>query len=641
MKYLSRRILLLTAFYICIIFGIFALQFTNGNAFSLSIGSMMVSGTTETTDSGATRPVLPLHIGANGLDFYLDAQNSLMAYTSDKTAVALKVTAIKQEESRFTVSFSDSVTVTFASEKRGDVDILSVRAEIPAKYQKVAFPYKTTRSARIEKKDSLTLVTAGKKQYVFSGSAVSQTAASGSRSLSILRSSPLVYYQTYIPAKGLVIEELPGLPGATAAAYSRAVEQFAANALVSFKETVASGAFTEPVVAAYIAEMGRIGMYRASVESIPESWRNGPSRNYLTSTFLNNLERTYATLISKERQDRLEISRKLTEGNPASFEFPSLIPYLVDRGSTVLLNDVERVASSIDAAAITPLQAAGILEAMMDFPRYAQTGTDTLSALADACERKLKASLIRINDNLYVSADGKSIDTLETLQIAPILIRYGSGSNDKSGWKAAGHLLVDSLVSFAGNQAVLPAGFTLAGGDGAGEKTGIVAKSEQTLSPAVLYPALVTGNTWYPHALSLAEQAGPGVWAWTSAESVKISRPSENVMKITARFPQGDTHYMVLRGIKPFYRISIYGLDFRTDPRFESYNSSGYVYNEQTGTLYLKMRHKAEYEDVIVYTGSVPGSPAPAAPPESGVQGSAGQNGEAVPAAAGTETPVE
>ena len=176
MKYLSRRILLLTAFYICIIFGIFALQFTNGNAFSLSIGSMMVSGTTETTDSGSTRPVLPLHIGANGLDFYLDSQNSLMAYTSDKTAVALKVTAIRQEESSFAVSFSDAVTVTFASEKRGDVDILSVRAEIPSKYQKVAFPYKTTRSARIEKKDALTLVTAGKKQYVFSGSAVSQTA---------------------------------------------------------------------------------------------------------------------------------------------------------------------------------------------------------------------------------------------------------------------------------------------------------------------------------------------------------------------------------------------------------------------------------------------------------------------------------
>jgi len=640
MKYLSRRILFLTAFYICIIFGIFALQFTNGNAFSLSIGSMMVSGTTETDDSGKTVPVLPLHIGSNGLDFFLDSQNSLMAYTSEKTAAALKVISIKEEDTRFTVFFTDGVSVAFSSEKRGDVDILSVRANMSAKYQKVVFPYKTTRSARIEKKDSLTLVTTGKKQFVFSGAAVSQTTASGVRGLSLLRASPLVYYQTYIPAKGLVIEDLPGLPGSSAAAYAKAVELYAANALVSLKEAVAAGALSEPVVAAYIAEMGRIGMYRAAVESIPETWRNGPSRNYLTATFLNNLERTYASLVSKERQDRLELSRKLTENNPASFEFPSLIPYLVDRGSSVLITDVERVASSIDAAAITPLQAAGILEAMMDYPQYLPAQTNTLASLADACERKLKASLVRINDNLYASADGKSLDTLETLRIAPVLIRYGSSSGDKGAWKAAGHLLVTSLVAFAGDQSVLPAGFTLAGGEGAGEKTGIVARSEQTLSPAVVYPALVAGNSWYPHALSLAEQAGPGVWAWTSAESVKITRQSENVMKITTRFPQGETHYMVLRGIKPFYRISIYGLDFRTDPRFESYNSSGYVYNEQTGTLYLKMRHKAEYEEVIIYSGAAPVSagtaPAAGGSAAGGAEGAAAVlTGESV---AGTET---
>ncbi len=639
MKYLSRRILLLTALYICIIFGIFALQFTNGNAFSLSIGSMMVSGTTGTTESGNSVPVLPLHIGSNGLDFFLDAQNSLTAYTSEKTSVALKVTAIKEEATRFTVFFTDSVSVTFSSEKRGDVDILSVQASIPAKYQKVVFPYKTTRSARIEKKDSLTLVSTGKKQFVFSGAAVSQTTASGVRGLSLLRASPLVYYQTYIPAKGLVIEDLPGLVGASASAYSRSVELYAANALVALKEAVASGSFSEPVVAAYIAEMGRIGMYRAAVESIPESWRNGPSRSFLTATFLNNLERTYASLVTKERQDRLEISRKLTENNPACFEFPSLIPYLVDRGSAVLLKDVERAVSSIDVAVLSPLQAAGILEASMDYPLYAPTQTNTLITLADACERRLKASLVRINDNLYVSADGKSIDTMDTLRIAPILIRYGSASGDKGSWKAAGYLLVTSLVAFAGDQAVLPAGFNLAGGEGAGEKTGIIAKPEQTLSPAAIYPALVVGNTWYPHAMSLADQAGPGVWAWTSAQSIKISRPSEGVMKITTRFPQGETHYMVLRGIKPFYRISIYDLDFRTDPRFESYNSSGYVYNEQTGTLYLKMRHKAEYEDVIIYSGAAPAASGPAS---GGTESaSIGQSGDSVQVATGNDSAAQ
>jgi len=158
-------------------------------------------------------------------------------------------------------------------------------------------------------------------------------------------------------------------------------------------------------------------------------------------------------------------------------------------------------------------------------------------------------------------------------------------------------------LGFVGNQSALPAQFTLAGDD-SGEKTGLVAQADQMISPSVAYPLLVTGNTWYPHTVSLASQAGPGVWAWTSARSLQVTKPSADSMRITASFPQGDTHYMVIRGIKPFRRIQIYGMDFRTDPRFESYNSSGYRYDAETGTLFLKMRHKAEYEDVMIWFGS-------------------------------------
>jgi len=614
MKYVSRRILLLTALYVCIIFGIFALQFTNGNAFSLSIGSLMVSGTMVTDDSGPSRPDLPLHIGSNGLDFFLDAQNSLMAYTSEKTAVALKVTAVSHDLSRLTLLFTEGVSVSFSSEKRGDADIITVRSTMPEKYLKVAFPYKIARSSHIEKKDSLTLVNTGKKLFAFSGASVEPVSGNAVRSLSMLRVSPVVYYQTYLPAKGLSIEELAALPAATGAAYTRSVEQFASNALITFKEAVVAGSFSEPLVASYIAEMGRIGMYRAAIESIPDSYRNGPGRTWQTATFLDNLEKTYAGLMSKEREDRTELSRKLTENNPACFEFPSLVPYLVDRGSTVSLKDIARIASTVDMAAITPLQASGILESMMDFSVYAPAEENPLLPLSDSCERKLKASLVRINDELYISGDAKTVNTLDTLQIAAVLIRYGSTGDGKEAWASVGHLLVTSMISFAGEKAGLPAQFVFAGGDGSGEKTGVVAQPEQILNAARLYPVVVTDNSWYPHALSLSAQAGPGVWAWTSAQSVKIVKTADGVMTITARFPQGETHYMVLRGIKPFSRILIYGLDFHTDPRFESYNSSGYVYNEQTGTLYLKMRHKNEYEDVVIYPGPATGTgSAPAA----------------------------
>ncbi len=614
MKYLSRRILVLTALYVVIIFGIFALQFTNGNAFSQAIGSMMVSGTMENDSSGTSRPVLPLHISVNGIDFFLDDQNSLIAFTSEKTAVRLKVTGFIKEESRFTVNFTDNVSVSFASVKRANADIITILGTLPEKYPKVVFPYKTTRSARVEKKESLSLINTGKKQYVFTGASIEPLLSGGARALSILRASPVVYYQTYIPAKGLLIEDLLSLPAASDLAYKKAVEQFAASSLVVFKQSIASGSFSEPLVESYIAEMGRIGMYRSAIESIPEVYRNGSGRTWQTVTFLDNLEKTYAGLIAREREDRLDLSRKISENNPAVFEFPSLIPYLLDRGSSILLKDLARFASVIDISAITAREAAGILEAAMDLSVYLPKEENALLPLAEACERKLKTSLVRINDDLYTSDDGKTIDTLSDLEIGPILIRYGSRFADKAVWKSVGNLLVTSMVSFTGGKAALPSGFSLAGGASAGEYSGIVAKSDAVLDLPSVYPVLVSGNTWYPHALSLSAQAGPGVWAWTSAQSIKVTRSADNIMKITTQFPQGETHYMILRGIKSFYRILIYGIDFRTDPRFESYNSSGYVYNEQTETLYLKMRHKAEFEDVLIYTGPNPDLSAAAAP---------------------------
>lgn len=594
--------MLLTALYVCIIFGIFALQFTRGNSFSLSIGPLMVSGSTEKTDAGFDRPALPLHVGAYGLDFFLDDRNPLMAYASANHGEPLKVTSFQPEANRFTVAFTEGVKVSFETEKRGDVDIVAVSAVIPKRFQRIAFPYKLARSARLEKKGSLNLVSVGKKLYSFPALPLQPVAGSAARSLPIMGSSPVVYYQTWLPAKGLSIDELAGLPGASGAAYERAVEQFAAAALVSFRDTVASGALTEPVVAAYVAEMGRIGMYRAALESIPELYRNGPNRTWRTNTFFNNLEKTWVGMMTKEREERTILSRRLTEGNPAILEFPGLVSYLVDRGSGVLMDDVIRVASGFEISGITPLQAAGILEMIMDMSRLDADRAVALVPLAESCERTLVTAMVRVQDKLYISRDGKTVETLPSLRIASILIRYGSESPARAQWRPVGNLIVSSLLEFSGDSASLPARFLFSGSAESG-RTGVVAQADQVLSPADLYPAVLYDEPWYPHVLSLAREAGQGVWAWTSAQGVQISAPAEGVMKITVTFPQGETHYMVLRGIKPFYRIQIYGMDFRTDPRFESYNSSGYRYNEQTETLFLKMRHKTENEDVVIYFG--------------------------------------
>lgn len=640
MKHVARRIFLLTALYISIIFGIFFLQFTNGKAFSLSLGSMLVSGSRTMGEDGIESPDLPLHIGVNGLDVFFDQDNSLLAFTGENSSVSLPITDFGERDAGFEVRFTGGVVLFFKAERQGDSEVFSVHASIPQKYRRITVPYKIARSARLEKKDTLTLVSTGKARFSFSQP---QTFASGSlQRLAVPRTASTVYYQTWRPAKGLVISELASLAGAGDKALQASTERFAAAALASFREAINSGSYNEALATGYIAEMGRVGMYRAALEAIPESWGGSSGRTWRSSTFLNHLEKTWAPFSDEERNERSRLSRLLADRDPAFFDFPSVLPYLVDRGSSVLLDDIAKLTATLDMDSITPVQAAGILEAVMDAPAAAPALSTVLNPLAESCERRLKASLWRVQDMLYLSGDGTVVDTAATFRVSSVLSRYGASMPGKSDWKAAGNLLSTTLLDFAQDRAEFPARFALSGSEQ--EKTGVVAKSDRMLMPSEVYPLVMTGNTWLPRAVSFAPLGEKGMWAWTSAKAVSVSRTSEGALRLVARFPVGEVHYMVLRGVKTFYRIQIYGMDFRTDPRFESYNSSGYRYNAETETLYLKMRHKSEAEEVTIWFGepAVPSLTDISAPAAGDTDAGAipadgtAPNGASAPAAAGS-----
>lgn len=618
MKYFSRRFFFFAALYVCIIFGIFALQFTKGNAFSFTSGFLRISGAEENESDGTIIPVLPLHVAANGLDFFIDDQNPALAYTASNKQVPLEVTSFNRQSDQFVVGFSNDISLSFSSETRGEVEIVTISVHMPSKYQKVALPYKITRSAHLEKTDSQVLIASGKEKFYFPGIVIDEIDRSEVRQLPLYKASPVVQYRTWIPIRGLIVEDLVTVPEASETAWKRSIEQYASAALASFRASLASGAITEPLVASYIAEMGRIGMYQPAIESIPLAYRNGNSRTWKTNTFLNNLEKTTAGLIIREREDRTILSRKISDSDPSCFEFSALVPYLVDRGSSVLLKDLAKMSASLDFTRLTSRQAAGILEIMLDYPLHAPQEENRFTSLVESCERVLTSSLVRIGNDLYLSDNGADIQTLPSLEVANILIRYGATNSSKAYWSAAGRLLVNSLVGFAGDKAVLPARFIFIENDKSEEKSGIVAKADQLLDIADVYTTIVSHNTWLPHSTSLTRQLGSPSWAWTSAQDITISRKDDSSVQFSVRFPQGNTHYMVIRGIKTFYRIQIYGLDFRTDPRFESYNSSGYRYNEETETLYLKMRHKSEIEHIVMWFGQdprIPEAPSQAEPP--------------------------
>ena len=119
-------------------------------------------------------------------------------------------------------------------------------------------------------------------------------------------------------------------------------------------------------------------------------------------------------------------------------------------------------------------------------------------------------------------------------------------------------------------------------------------KSVDSVTLADIYPILVS-NPYYPHCKLLSKTSTDTIWAWTSAQSVSYSM-QDGIASLSLTFPKNETNYAIVSGIAPFIDIEIYGLSFHSDPRFEAYNSSGFIYKAAKRALFLKSRHKSETE---------------------------------------------
>ena len=589
-----RRIITVPLIYFLFIVGIFVLQFTQGKAFTYINGALSVSGSYIQEEDGSQSLGLPLHLVYKGLDLYIEDSSPVqLVVNQNKKDIVLE--DLENLDNGFKLDFSENSAITITSQKRGDVDVLSIAAQIPFNANALTMSYKTINSAKQEKKDSMLLVSSDDQKYVFSG-----LVNPDEKMLTFTASSPSIGYRTYVPAKGVEIANLVNVPMASQEIYIASVEKYATTSLTAIRSALNNN-YTEEEVSVFISEMARNGMYRTGVSAVPVAFSVGNSRTHLTNTFFGSLVRTYEVLLSKEREDLAKVSRLISESNPEMFEFNNLIPFLLDRTTTPLFNDVIKLAPELQMSNVTPLQAAGIIQAIMDTDKYRSDISNPFVLLEESSLRIISESLKELGDSLYISADDKKVNALECIRIGNILVKYGN-KNSKPEWSAVGRILVSSIMSYMNDRGNLPEtlNFTFAS-DGT-TKAGLIPDSSRILKPSDVYPFLVE-NTYYPHEESLYKSAGPGIWAWTSAQNITIRKPSEQEISFIVKFPAGESHYLVLRGIKPFNRIQIYGMDYRTDPRFESYNSSGYVYNAKTQTLYLKMRHKTELETITLFYG--------------------------------------
>jgi len=573
------RILLFILLYFVVFTALAFIQFSKQGSFTQSIGSFVVSGQHRLPGEGEMQagPNQFLlegdtHVFFGGIDF------SLVLGSDGRSLVLAQKDGTKQESvpERMTVSGESAVftfpcgtELEFSSQYLGGSLSLLISGVFPEDVIGVELPFKPLRKAGIkEAGDGSLTVTADKVNYTFDRSPMD----AGARVLFINSGGMPVSYGTIPEMKGF----LPGdfiLPQAlTDAAYYETIIRWRDQNFSVWNRTMTEQN-DEDVIIAFAAEALVRGTYKAAVAAVPSAFLRS-DRGYEPSVYLGGLEQASRSLSSREREKMTRLSRLINDKSREFLKEPRVINYFAVRGQFNFIDAGAELVRSIDPAILALDIIPGILEGYLDWKVYRPNAENPFERVVDQACFVILESLKRTTDasgSRVFAFNGNRPDTEFNLRLGRALLEYAEKVPD------------DNLI-------------------GIGRSLILSSLSMEDVSSARLHRIL---NPIENHPRSMPLVSSGNIWAWTAAQAVRAVQQND-VMDIVVSFSAGETHYIMIRGIRPFARIQLYNMDFRTDPQFERYDSSGWSYNSQDQTLLVKMRHRIQDERIRIIFREAP-----------------------------------
>ncbi|MDR3122345.1 MAG: hypothetical protein LBU16_01010 [Treponema sp.] len=592
-KSFFSRIIGLAAVYAGIFVVLVVIQFSNRRTFTRKVGDFVVSGSFGFPASGAPRDNEQLLAGEasilyGGMEFFLtdndgDGSLSLLTFSGEREyawPVAMTVT-----DNAALFRLSGGAAISFANRHNGGTQELRISIEAPD-YQALELPYRLLRSSRIRRgADGESLVIAGGKSYRFNASTVDFER----RLIIIDMSEPTASYGTVPGTEVLDPSSLILAAARDKRQYDEALDRWLDRSFALWSPAAGANPDEETALA-YLAESARRGVYRSAVAGI--SLPEGPQRSFRSSVYLGRMDQGLRSSIAYERDNFSRLSRLIADGSADFLQDFHVIEFLALRGHDNLIDSAAAIVNSLADADLSLVP--GILEGYVDWPAWRPDTDNPFARLMDQACLSLSERIVARGERIVVF-DGDAADMEFNIRLGAALAAYGEQSGQEL-WAGLGCSLVLSVLALADETGNAPLVLRL-GANGEAEADG---GPGSALGSARIYRLLRLGD-YTARAVGL-NAAGNGVWTWTAASEASANFDRENnMLDISAAFPRGETHYMFIRGIRPFAQIRLYNIPFRTDPRFETYDSSGWAYSPSEQTLMVKMKHQLPTEHIQIY----------------------------------------
>ncbi|MDR2149696.1 MAG: hypothetical protein LBO67_02525 [Spirochaetaceae bacterium] len=589
-KYILIRLVALLIGYTAVIIIFVAVQSTQRiNLLTLKQGNVILSSRyskMEQTDSGVSYLLTgTTSIAFNGIEFRFGSKSA--DTQQDVNPERLTVTP----EGGVMFTLPDGTALTFNETQEPDVAAhltmpeLMIQAAFSSDNTLVELPYHIARTAEIKNSESGQLIIGfDNVDYCFD-----QPQMAARTVLSLRPENTVVVYHALPENAGSnpSLEDFVLSSAQTQAAYTESLNHWRDRNFSLWRQSI-NTSNDEELVIAFIGEALRQGSYQAAVSAVPAIFKNGTRRTFESTGYLGRLDLGLRSLTTTERTTLNRFSTLIQNQSQDILKESHSVLWLITRAHADLITGIVGIVRAIDPQAIAWDIIPGIFEGYVDFAQHKAHEENPFVALIDPALTLITENVGKIaQDTGVLVFNNEAADIEYNLRLGKALMVYGDMTSARF-WSAMGRSLILSVLALEDTTATVPARL---------DRTG-AALDETRIVSSRLY-RLLTPDDNYPHAVKLDPPEG-SIWTWTVSPLVRGTRET-GFMDIQVNFPVGETHYMFIRGIARPSRIQLHERNWPSDPQYERYDSSGWIYSASEETLLIKMKHRAETEHIQIY----------------------------------------
>lgn len=579
-KHPIRKFFALLVIYSVIIVGIFVLQFKTESIISKNIGNLHISLAQTESENNITLLRNQFKVSYKGINFLNSESNPVYGISSNGERQILELSDYSQNDLSANFSFKDGTNLIFTLTNLNSDGELSISAFPSANFTEISLPYTISSSYNIQDSSNEHAILSSKSNFY---TLIAHNLNNGR--ISLTKFENIAKFQNYDPTKRFSYEATLNLANSEEEDFTVFAKQLTSqlvSQVQSLLSSTQSDSLSEAEIVAYVAEMTLEGKYNEALDSVPESFRRGNKRTYLSTPYFNNLANMNRSLVMQTGRYESMVESAISSKSLDIFIADGISDYILREKKTSKIQQIlelpENLLQSEEGFLPNLNQAVGILNVWANLYKKDESLAQKLENVIQPCLNLLAESFTLENSKISILSENQqeneNVSLVQKVLIGNSLVKSGKILN-RNELCTTGFLLINNSLK---------------------------ERALELNELAELYTILSPENKFYPHTEILGYYGEKCVWAWTCASSITYEISPDSIVSINIDFPLNYTHHIIFNGIPTFHsQIEIQRQMFRTDPRFETYNSSGYVYQADSQTLLIKSRHKSQIELIRLF----------------------------------------